>query len=137
MLIAHSRRDSSAARIVQTVLHFAPFRSLKFMYRVGSVLTLVVCAPLAAQPRDVFALIQTSCAGCHNSTVKSGDLDLAALKLPKTFEEHRETWEKVVDKLKLGQIPPPGVPRPPADTVTAVTRWLESEFARQDRLVRP
>src|SRR5206468_7670055 len=31
----------------------------------------------------------------------------------------------------------PGLPRPPAETVTAVTRWLEGEFARQDRATRP
>ena len=55
----------------------------------------------------------------------------------KTFDDDREIWEKVVEKLKPGQMPPPGVPPPPAEIATAVTRWLESEFARQDRLVKP
>ena len=61
---------------------------------------------------------QGNCAGCHNSTVKSGDLDLVSLQSPKTFEEDRETWAKVVEKLKLGQMPPPGLPRPAAETVS-------------------
>src|SRR5205823_471476 len=30
-----------------------------------------------------------------------------------------------------------GLPRPPAETVQALIRWMESEFARQDRLLRP
>src|SRR5437667_680070 len=111
--------------------------SLQSMYWAIFLAASVVCLPLAGQPRDVFAFVQVHCAGCHNGSVKTGDLDLAALQSPKTFEEDRENWEKVVDKLKLGQMPPPGVPRPPAETVTAITRWLESEFARQDRLIRP
>ena len=34
-------------------------------------------------------------------------------------------------------MPPPGLPRPAAETIAAVTRWLESEFARQDRSIKP
>src|SRR5437588_7496634 len=101
------------------------------MIRVFSVwmVAAAVVAPLAADPGDVPAFVQKNCVACHNGTVKSGDLDLAALQTAKTFEENRETWEKVVEKLKLGQMPPPGAPRPPAETVSAVTSWLESEFA--------
>ena len=55
----------------------------------------------------------------------------------KTFDENRGTWERVVTKLKAGAMPPPGVPRPPAAEITAVTRWLETEFARQDSIVKP
>jgi hypothetical protein len=91
----------------------------------------------AAGSPDVFALIQKSCASCHNATVKSGDVDLATLRTAKTFEEDREIWEKVVEKLDLGQMPPPGLPRPEAESVKEVTRWLESEFARQDRAIQP
>src|SRR5436305_15062680 len=96
-----------------------------------------VCLRLHADPHDVYALIQNNCAGCHSPTVKAGDLDLVSLQSPKTFDEDRETWVKVVEKLKHGQMPPPGLPRPPAETVSAVTRWLEAEFARQDRATRP
>ena len=55
----------------------------------------------------------------------------------KTFDENREIWERVVSKLKTGEMPPPGFPKPPATDVAAVTRWLEDEFARQDRAVKP
>src|SRR5689334_2829124 len=109
------------------------------MFMRGALLgvALAVCLPLSAEPGDVFALVKGNCASCHNASVKSGDLDLASLHSPKTFEEDRETWARVVEKLRLGQMPPPGMPRPPAETITAVTRWIETEFARQDRLIRP
>ena len=73
----------------------------------------------------------------HNQSAKSGGLDLIALRAARTFESDRETWEKVAQKLTFGEMPPPGVPRPPAQTITDITGWLKSEFDRQDRLVRP
>jgi hypothetical protein len=92
---------------------------------------------LAGEEQDVFAMVQKSCVACHNGTVKSGDVDLKGLQTAKTFEENREIWEKVLEKLKTGKMPPPGSPRPPEATTTAVTSWLQEEFARQDRTVKP
>jgi hypothetical protein len=104
--------------------------------------TLVVAAtavslPVSAAAPEVFAFVEKSCVGCHNSKLKSGDVDLKTLQNEKTFAEDREIWEKVVEKLQTGKMPPPGVPQPPAATTTAVTSWLQSEFARQDRMVKP
>src|ERR1043166_7019709 len=94
-------------------------------------------SPLAAASNEIFEFVQKSCVACHNATVKSGNVDLKSLQSARTFEEDRESWERVVEKLKTGQMPPPGAARPPEATVASVTRWLESEFVRQDRLVKP
>jgi hypothetical protein len=109
------------------------------MMRAFSVLAAAAAfsSPSAAQSHEVFSFVQKSCTACHNSSVKSGDVDLKALHTEKTFDEDRHIWEKVVEKLKTGQMPPPGMQRPPAETVKAITHWLESEFARQDRLIKP
>ena len=93
--------------------------------------------PLSAAAPDVFAFVEKSCVGCHNAKLKSGDVDLKALQNDQTFAEDREIWEKVVEKLQTGKMPPPGAPRPPTAATTDVTGWLLSEFARQDRLVKP
>ena len=93
--------------------------------------------PLAAGSRDVFAFVQKKCSACHNRSTKAGDLDLTSLKAANTFESDRDTWELVVEKLKLGQMPPAGVPHPPAEATAAITIWLENEFARQDALLKP
>ncbi len=92
---------------------------------------------LSAGSQDVLAFVQKNCVACHNSSVKSGDLDLKTLQSAKTFDENRELWEKVADKIKAGQMPPPPIPRPEAATTIAVTHWLEAEFDRQDRMVKP
>src|SRR2546425_13010902 len=94
-------------------------------------------APLAAASQEVFAFVEKSCVSCNNATLKAGNVDLKALQTAKTFEQDREIWEKVAEKLSTGQMPPPGAPRPPEGATTAITRWLESEFARQDRMVAP
>jgi hypothetical protein len=95
------------------------------------------CLPLAAESRDVFTFVQKNCSACHNASAKAGDLDLTALDAPGTFATDRETWERVVEKLKLGQMPPSGVPHPQSDATAAVTGWLEAEFSRQDALLKP
>ena len=101
------------------------------------ILAFAIDLPLAGQPPDVLGFVQSHCAGCHNASAKSGGLDLTALRAAKTFESDRETWEKVGRKLTFGEMPPPGVPRPPAQIITDITAWLKSEFDRQDQMVRP
>ena len=96
-----------------------------------------MCTPSAADERAVFAFVQKNCKACHNATVASGDLNLSAFQDAKSFDENREAWERVVSKLKTREMPPPAVPQPPAAEIESITRWLESEFARQDREVKP
>ena len=97
-------------------------------------------APLAfsADPAPVFAFARKNCAGCHNGTLTSGDINLAAaMGSARTFDENREIWERALSKLKTGEMPPPGSPKPPAAQTGAVTRFLEAEFLRQDRTAKP
>src|SRR5580704_4520408 len=101
------------------------------------VILALASVPLAAGSRDVFAFVQKNCGACHNPSAKAGDLDLTSLRTSNTFETDRETWEQVVEKLKLGQMPPAGVPHPQSEATAAITGWLENEFARQDALLKP
>ncbi len=65
-----------------------------------------------------------------------GGVDFSANKTAATFVENRPVWERALAKLKAGEMPPPGMPKPPAADVAAVTQWLETEFARQDSTVK-
>jgi cytochrome c553 len=86
----------------------------------------------AAEERTTLAFVQKNCAGCHNASVSSGGIDFTATQKPETFVQNREIWERALAKLKAGEMPPAGAPKPPAAETTAVTKWLEAEFARQD-----
>ncbi len=84
--------------------------------------------------RSVSTLVNKNCAGCHNAKVTSGDVNLSGTH---DFDGERELWERVTAKMKSGEMPPPGAPKPPAADIAAVTKWLEGEFLRQDRATKP
>lgn len=86
---------------------------------------------------DVLAFVKKNCVACHNQTVASGDVNLAIYETASGFDEGREIWEKAVVKMKSGEMPPPSMKKPAAADVAAVTQFLESEFARQDRNAKP
>ncbi len=97
-------------------------------------LAMVLAAPGWADGRSVSALVNKNCVGCHNATVTSGDVNLSGAY---DFDGDRALWELVTSKLKSGEMPPQGAPRPVAADVTMVTKWLEGEFVRQDRATKP
>src|SRR5215471_7984107 len=101
------------------------------------IIALTSTLPLLADSPEVLNFVRQNCVACHNPTAKAGDLDLKQFTAAKTFTENREIWERVLEKLKTGQMPPPATPQPPAATVTAVTGWLQAEFTRQDGLLKP
>ncbi|MEP7336811.1 MAG: DUF1592 domain-containing protein [Acidobacteriota bacterium] len=77
------------------------------------------------------------CIGCHDATSKSGGLNLEVFQDAAAVTQNREVWEEVLTRLRTGQMPPKGMPRPDRVAVAAVTRWIEREFARADSSVKP
>ena len=51
-------------------------------------------------------------------------LNLAAYTSQSAAEKKPEVWEKVLDKLKTGKMPPPGQPAPSQAEVAPVTGWI-------------
>jgi hypothetical protein len=102
-------------------------------------LLIPVClsALYANDPAAVFSFVKKNCVACHNASNSSGDVNLAAHDTAHSFDEYRETWERVVSKMRTGEMPPPPMKKPPAEEIASVTKYLESEFARQDRTARP
>ena len=90
--------------------------------------------PIWPDSRAVSTLVTKNCLGCHNAQVMSGDVNLSGVH---NFDGDRELWERVTAKMKSGEMPPVGAPKPTATDVVAVTKWLESEFLRQDRATKP
>src|SRR5581483_8478036 len=82
-------------------------------------------APPAAA--DAPPLTKQYCVGCHNDKAKTGGLTLASFD-PAHPEQNAETAEKVIRKLRLGMMPPPGARRPDAATLTAFASSLETKI---------
>ena len=75
------------------------------------------------------ALLDRYCVSCHNERLRTADLLLDQVDLERVGA-HAETLENVVRKLRAGQMPPAGRPRPDQATVETFTAALESALDR-------
>jgi hypothetical protein len=84
-------------------------------------LSAVTCLSAAVEPDQV--VLDRYCAGCHNSKVRSGGLDLKAVGTAGSGG-NPEMWEKIITKLQHRHMPPPGLPRPDEHTYEQVVASL-------------
>jgi len=87
--------------------------------------------------KSVLPFFSQNCYLCHNAKLKSGGLNLEAYKTADSITQDRDKWERVLQKLSAGEMPPKGMPRPNEAELKAVVRWIEGEFERADRMVKP
>ncbi|MBM3558877.1 MAG: DUF1592 domain-containing protein [Alphaproteobacteria bacterium] len=105
----------------------------------GPVLSVVVLAateqnpslPVPAHDRAVEAqaIVDKTCAACHNERAQSqnGNLSLDGFEVSKAAAQ-REVSERMIRKLRAGQMPPAGARRPSEDQLTALAEALESRL---------
>ena len=73
------------------------------------------------------ALINQYCVTCHNQRAKTGGLALDTMSLS-SIPAGAETWEKVIRKIRGGQMPPAGMPRPPQAALDGLVAHLETSI---------
>jgi len=106
---------------------------------------LLVCAlpaaaqlPAAAPTPPTYAahvrpFLKTYCATCHSAKLKQAELNLEPyLDESKALAEH-ELWEKVIRKVRSGEMPPKPLPQPKPEARAAALAWFESRLAAQDK----
>src|SRR5712691_1393048 len=86
---------------------------------------------------SVRSFLAKNCYACHNTKLQSGKLNLESYKTVTAVSQDRDRWEDILQKIKSGEMPPKGVPRPNTAEVKVVTGWIEAEFERADRLAKP
>jgi mono/diheme cytochrome c family protein len=79
------------------------------------------------------AFFAKNCTSCHNAKAKAGGLDLLALQRPDSIAKNRDSWESVVRKIRTGEMPPPGSPRPAPAAIKATALGIEAELERLDK----
>jgi hypothetical protein len=75
------------------------------------------------------AVLDKYCITCHNDKLRTGGLSLQSLDLNKVSDA-AETWEKVIRKLRVGAMPPQGMPRPDKTAVDGLLTFLEGSLDR-------
>jgi mono/diheme cytochrome c family protein/PAS domain-containing protein len=95
--------------------------------------------PVDAYQTAVKPLIQQNCAGCHNPVKLKGDLDLEQFLTKPEGDalKQREVLELLVQKLRTGEMPPAGSPKPGAEQIESATAWIEQQYALLDSKAPP
>jgi cytochrome c5 len=100
---------------------------------------LVAGSALAATQFEttVKPVLSKNCSGCHNESLNSGGLDITPFTSASSLTQSREGWEVILKKLRSGEMPPKGMPRPPQPQMEALIQYLQGEFDKADRNVKP
>ena len=83
-----------------------------------------VPAAAAQTPQDV---VTRTCVGCHSHRARAGNLSLEGYAV-ETAAADRETTERMIRKLRAGQMPPPGARRPEAAVLASLAHALEAQM---------
>ena len=86
---------------------------------------------------QVQPFLAKNCVLCHNSKLKTADVDFTPFRTEAQADVAPELWEKALDKLRQGAMPPPGMPRPKQDDINLVMKWMEGSLARADANAKP
>ena len=80
------------------------------------------------------ALVQKYCATCHSDRVKTAGLTLQSLNVANP-SDHADVWERAIRKVRVGAMPPQGMPRPSKIELDGlVSRKFRSIFHRRPRV---
>ena len=98
-----------------------------------------LCAADAPADFDsaVKPVLSKTCTLCHNDKLSSGGLNVKLLLSPDSIATYRDGWETILDKLRAGEMPPKGIPRPPEAQMQALIHYVEGEFEKADRNIKP
>jgi len=86
-----------------------------------------ITTPATLDNETLSAVVKKSCSGCHSATRKSGNLVLDGFDVAAAAQspELTQVAEKMIGKLQVGMMPPPGRARPGGDTLAALQATLE------------
>jgi hypothetical protein len=81
---------------------------------------------------DVQTFLRSNCAACHSAANKTADLDVESLAgAPVKLD--LETWENIALKIRTGEMPPKGFPRPDEAAAKAVAEAIAGEIEQAER----
>ena len=85
--------------------------------------------PVPLSAAEQRALVNQYCVACHSDKLKTGGLTLEKPDL-EDVAANRDTWEKVVRKVRTGMMPPAGARRPERAVLNAFAAGLEGTLDR-------
>lgn len=79
---------------------------------------------------QVRPFLKQYCAGCHNARLKTAGIAVDGFFDSASIATHNGEWEKILRKLRTGEMPPAGLPRAPQRKTDDVVAWVGHELDR-------
>jgi hypothetical protein len=99
-----------------------------------SVCALALAADTPTFDKTVGPVFASTCSPCHNESLASGNLDITPFTKAGSLTSNRDGWDTIVRKVKAGEMPPKGIPKPA--TLDAAIQYLTAEFEKADRNIK-
>jgi hypothetical protein len=80
-------------------------------------------------------LLTKSCSPCHNDRNASGSVNIVPFTEAGSLVEAREDWERIVKKVRSGEMPPKGFPRPEQAKIEQMLSYVKAEWDKADAKV--
>ena len=95
----------------------------------------LAAADTATFEKTVVPVLTKACAPCHNENLASGGMNISQFTQAASLTKSRDGWDIIVRKIRGGEMPPKGMPRPAG--MDAALSYLTDEFEKADRNVKP
>jgi hypothetical protein len=95
----------------------------------------LAAADTATFEKTVVPVLTKACSPCHNENLASGGMNISQFTQAASLTKSRDGWDIIVRKIRGGEMPPKGMPRPAG--MDAALSYLTDEFEKADRNVKP
>lgn len=93
---------------------------------------LIAADPPASFEKQVQPVLRQTCSACHNDKLSSGGMNIGMFLESSSLTANREGWERILSRVRAGEMPPKGVTAPPAAEMDALVQYVRREFDRLD-----
>jgi hypothetical protein len=97
------------------------------LFAAVALLPALAAAQSAPAPIDHKQFLTRYCQGCHNDRARTGGMSVQPLDAS-NLAANDETWEKILRKLSLGEMPPAVAVKPPRELRSEFTSWLSTSL---------
>ena len=94
---------------------------------------LMACLPLAAadfSASDAQAFLKRQCLACHQGRAAVAGVNLAQINAAGNLREQFPVWERLLARVKAGEMPPKSIPGPSPKEREAFVTWTESTLRK-------
>jgi transposase-like protein len=93
-------------------------------FRSAILLPFLVISAAAADFKEVQPLLKEFCISCHSTEKQKGDLDLERFATIEDVKKEPEIWQKALEQMADGEMPPKDKPQLSAEQKHAVSAWI-------------